>query len=499
MIEHPIHAVVTSVLVSILVDTKAGASPSTATLALVVPRQGIPARKLAAAFGAGVRPFTGVKFGMTLEVVQPAEARLTCWALVGFLLTVGEKMALKVVVAGEVRGAVGTLVTFCARRSRAVVISSHGHAEHAGGLPRVMFRGRRNREGLRSIIGESTIARLSSRISCGGRIDRAVGGRHASRPKQPGGCRVGGTSRCGWCGCAIQRAKARYTYWTRLHVLTGHRLWDLDVPRGLGNGFGEGCDGGGRVSHFAHLACTKKIVQRAYRGVGRDLAGHFARSLFVQVAALLCHRSRTRERLRRVARRELECRRLGRVGGGGRGQARIEGDLRRLRVAALEGVGANRLLDGRYGGWRIWSLRGGRERACVRGRGREGSCRCHRTGVTGRRGRALQRAGALGEGGSECESRGGAQGSKRSDDDATQNNCCPKTTPQTAVKRCACRRLHPSTESQNRKRTAMRAGDGRGACNAEAAQSTRLLALIAEVQLNACWLARGRRAQASSV
>lgn len=38
-----------------------------------------------------------------------------------------------------------------------------------------------------------------------------------------------------------------------------------------------------------------------------------------------------------------------------------------------------------------------------------------------------------------------------------------KTYAQTAVKRCACRRLHPSTESQNRRRTAMRAGLGTGA------------------------------------
>lgn len=71
------------------------------------------------------------------------------------------------------------------------------------------------------------------------------------------------------------------------------------------------------------------------------------------------------------------------------------------------------------------------------------------------------------------ETRGGAQGSKRSDDDAAQNNCGPKTAPQKAVKRCACRRLHPSTGSQDRKRTAMRAG-GRARCwQRWAAQSTR--------------------------
>ena len=80
-----------------------------------MPRQGVSTREFAAAFWTGVRPLAGVKLGVALQVVQSAEACLACGAFVGFLLAVGEKMAFKVVVASEIRGAVGTLVAFCAR------------------------------------------------------------------------------------------------------------------------------------------------------------------------------------------------------------------------------------------------------------------------------------------------------------------------------------------------------------------------------------------------
>lgn len=169
MVENAIHAVVASVLVPILVYPKARTSPRTTALALVMPRQGISARKFTATLRACVRPLASVEFGMALQIVQSTETRLASWAFVRFLLAVGEKMAFKVVMASEIRSAVGALVAFGVWRSRAVVLAvpSHGHAEHTGGLPRIMFRGCRDRESLRSSVGESSLAGLGARMSSG--------------------------------------------------------------------------------------------------------------------------------------------------------------------------------------------------------------------------------------------------------------------------------------------------------------------------------------------
>lgn len=169
MVQNAVH-IISSVLVPIFINAKAGTPAGTAALALVVPRQGVATRKLPAALGARVRPLTSVELGVALEVVQPAETRLACWAFVWFLLAVGEKMTFKVVVTGKVRGAVGALVAFCAGRSGAIVlaVAGHGHAEHPGRLSEIVVRRRGDREGLRSIVGKSTVARLGSRVRGGG-------------------------------------------------------------------------------------------------------------------------------------------------------------------------------------------------------------------------------------------------------------------------------------------------------------------------------------------
>lgn len=87
---------------TILVDAKTRPPSSAASLPLVVPCQGIAARKLAATLGACMRPLTSVKLCMAFQVMQSAKPRLTCRAFVRFLLAVSKKVTFQVMMAREV-------------------------------------------------------------------------------------------------------------------------------------------------------------------------------------------------------------------------------------------------------------------------------------------------------------------------------------------------------------------------------------------------------------
>lgn len=272
-----------------------------------------------------------------------------------------------------------------ARRPRgsAVVVASHWHAEHPRGLPGIVIWWRRHRKSLRAIVGEA-FTRLRAWIGSGTRIVRAVGDWHASRPELPSRRRVCGTGRRGRSSCAIQRAKARYTYWTRLHVFTtSHRVWNLYVFGRLGEGFTERSGGSRSVARLAHSVVTQEVCQGTNGWIGRSLVGTLSSSLLPQ-SAVICHGRRASERLRRKGRGGFEDGRFWRARAcGGRGQARIQGYGRVWRSLRLEGIGtAERRVNRRYGGGRIWVGASGRERTGVR-RGREGSCRCHRADVEG--------------------------------------------------------------------------------------------------------------------
>jgi len=97
----------------VVVDAEAGSPAGTATLAFVVPGQGIATGESAAALGTCVWAFSGVKFRVAFQVMQTAETCLAGGARVGLLLAVGEEMALEIVMAREVGGAVRAFVSLC--------------------------------------------------------------------------------------------------------------------------------------------------------------------------------------------------------------------------------------------------------------------------------------------------------------------------------------------------------------------------------------------------
>lgn len=103
-------------LFAIIVATETLAvAASTAARSLVMSCQSIASGKAAATFWTGMRPLARVKFGVALQVVQSSEARLTVLTDIRFLLAMGEKMALEIVVARKISRTIRTLVSFCRR------------------------------------------------------------------------------------------------------------------------------------------------------------------------------------------------------------------------------------------------------------------------------------------------------------------------------------------------------------------------------------------------
>lgn len=88
------------------VATHAGSPPSAAALALVMACQSVSTSESAPAFRANVWPLSSMELGMSLQIVQSAEAGLACLADVGLFLAVGEQVALEVVMSCEFSRAV---------------------------------------------------------------------------------------------------------------------------------------------------------------------------------------------------------------------------------------------------------------------------------------------------------------------------------------------------------------------------------------------------------
>lgn len=96
----------------VVVSTKARAPSRATAWSLVMACQSVATCKAPSTFIACMRPFSGVEFGVAFEVVETAEARLAGLTDVWLLLTVGEQVALEVVVSSKVGGTVWTLVAF---------------------------------------------------------------------------------------------------------------------------------------------------------------------------------------------------------------------------------------------------------------------------------------------------------------------------------------------------------------------------------------------------
>lgn len=105
---HTVHAVTVAIVV---IPAEAGSSSRTTSWAFVVSCQRITSRKFPPTLIAGMRPFSRMQFGVTLEVVQAAESRLACLTDVRLFLTVRQQMALQVVMPREVRGAIWAFVS----------------------------------------------------------------------------------------------------------------------------------------------------------------------------------------------------------------------------------------------------------------------------------------------------------------------------------------------------------------------------------------------------
>jgi hypothetical protein len=83
-----------------------------AALAFIVSSKSITARESTSTLRTDMWTLSGMELRMSLEIMKSPKARLAGLAYVRLLLAVGEKMALEVMVSGELGGTVRTTVLF---------------------------------------------------------------------------------------------------------------------------------------------------------------------------------------------------------------------------------------------------------------------------------------------------------------------------------------------------------------------------------------------------
>jgi len=83
-----------SIVIFAGIAAHARAATRATPLAFVVTRQGIAPRKSAPALGADMWPLTGVEFGVSLQIVEPAEPGLARLTHIWLLLAVGQQVAI---------------------------------------------------------------------------------------------------------------------------------------------------------------------------------------------------------------------------------------------------------------------------------------------------------------------------------------------------------------------------------------------------------------------
>jgi hypothetical protein len=232
MIHNSIHGIVSLYIRHIIVvDAKAGSATRTPTLSLVMSGECISTSKTATALGARMRAFSGVKLGVTLQVMQTAETSLACWAFVRLLLAVGQQMTFEIVVSREVGGAVWTFVALGGWRLGAVLVPRQTHL--ARRCPGVVLWLQRSGEGEGTVagvligIGGNVLVMLwRRRLLVLGRafhVDLRSGALHG---------------RCGGSMVGVVGAKAGEADGARLHVVARHaaRLGDDQGLLGLFHG-----------------------------------------------------------------------------------------------------------------------------------------------------------------------------------------------------------------------------------------------------------------------
>lgn len=111
-VDNAVHVAIALAIRQVIVHAETRPTACTATLTLVMARKRVPTSKSAATFEASVWPLASVQFRMAFQIVQTAETRLAGRTFVWLFLTVGQKMALEVVVPCEISRAVWALVAF---------------------------------------------------------------------------------------------------------------------------------------------------------------------------------------------------------------------------------------------------------------------------------------------------------------------------------------------------------------------------------------------------
>ena len=106
------------VLMPLVASETANAFPTTgaASLTLVMPCKSVPSCKATVTFRAYMRPLASMKFCMAFQIMEPPETRIASFTAERLFLAMCKKMALEVMMSGEVSAAIGTLVSLGGRR-----------------------------------------------------------------------------------------------------------------------------------------------------------------------------------------------------------------------------------------------------------------------------------------------------------------------------------------------------------------------------------------------
>jgi hypothetical protein len=108
-------------------ETSHACSPTSASaLTLVVSRECVTTSKSSPAFGTGVWAFASVQLSVSLQVMESAKAGLAGLANERLFLTVGEEMALEIVLPSKLGCAVGAAVFFRRRGARTASVVTGG-------------------------------------------------------------------------------------------------------------------------------------------------------------------------------------------------------------------------------------------------------------------------------------------------------------------------------------------------------------------------------------
>lgn len=124
-VDQAIHTVVVVAITIFIIGRKASharSSTRASTLTFVVSRKRVASSKAPSALGAEMRSFAGMQLSVSFQIVQSAKPGLTGLTNKWFFLTMGEEVALKVVLASEFSSAIGASMLLCRWRTWAASV-----------------------------------------------------------------------------------------------------------------------------------------------------------------------------------------------------------------------------------------------------------------------------------------------------------------------------------------------------------------------------------------